>query len=85
MQSVILVVIGFMCGGIVGLIGASVCIMSGNKKIDDENARMRKAIYKTHDELIVLTDDVIKKTGSYEIYKQLKNMQDELKAALEEG
>lgn len=85
MESVMLFVIGAMCGGVGGLIVAALCTVSGNQKIQSENAKMRNVIYKTHDDLVDLTEDVIKKTGSYEFYKQIKSMQDELKKALEEG
>lgn len=85
MDSVIIFVIGAMAGGVVGLITAAVCVASGNQETQKQNARMRETIYKTHDELIDLTEEVIKKTGSYEFYKQLKGMQDELRKALEEA
>ena len=46
---------------------------------------MRNSIQKTHDDLTDLSDKVIKRTGSYFFFKEIKEMQDELKAALEEG
>lgn len=85
MESVILFVTGVMLGGVVGLITASLCAAAGTQKIYDENARMRNAIQKTHEELVELTEEVRTEKELYLLYKQLKGIQDELKNALEEG
>jgi gas vesicle protein len=85
MESVILLVTGAMLGGVAGLIAAALCAASGNQETQKQNARMRKAIKKTHDDLTDLSDKAIKRTGSYFFYKEIKEMQDELKNALEEG
>lgn len=81
MESVILFATGAMLGGVAGLIGAALLAASGNQKIRDENARMRKVIRETHKKLGDLKLEAVK--SNY--WKRIDKLQDQLKDALEEG